>query len=346
MFNFNGKYTKAINKQILQAKRASYSLIAKARKFQLPVDMQLHLFDTCILPILLYGCEVWGFSKLQNIEIFHNQFCKFLLKIGPKSINNITLGELGRFKVEKFVKQRMLNFWVKINTSKDSKVSMAMYQKVREMYDKGEYESEWVKCIKSTLDQLQLGHLWDTDPTSMKPNALKTEFDKKLQLFYGQHWFTETENSSACHTYNIFKNIFRLEPYLLSLEPKYAIPICKFRTNNHRLPIVVGRYNNINKADRKCELCREDVIGDEYHYLLKCRFFNSQRDLYIHPRYTECANTLKMKHLLNSTDTTELIKLSKFINSILNHFKNVSVKPTFSPACVSTNYILLINVIM
>ncbi len=47
-FNFNGRFTKAINKQILQAKRTSYSIIAKGRKFELPIDIQLHLFDTCI----------------------------------------------------------------------------------------------------------------------------------------------------------------------------------------------------------------------------------------------------------------------------------------------------------
>ncbi len=93
-FNFNGRFTKAINKQILQVKHASYSIIAKSRRFELPIDVQLHLFDTCILPILLYGYEVWGFLNIQSVEIFHNQYCKYLLRLGTKSINNIALGEL------------------------------------------------------------------------------------------------------------------------------------------------------------------------------------------------------------------------------------------------------------
>ncbi len=126
--NFNGRFTKAINKQILKAKRGSYSIIAKGKKFELSIEIQLHLFDTCILPILLYGCEVWCFSNIQSVEIFHKQYCKYLLRLGTKSINSIALGELGWFKVEIYIKQHMLNFWVRLSTSKTSKLSLALYQ--------------------------------------------------------------------------------------------------------------------------------------------------------------------------------------------------------------------------
>ncbi len=47
-FNCNGKFTEAIKKQILQARKASFSLIAKFCKFNLPIDIQVHLFDTYI----------------------------------------------------------------------------------------------------------------------------------------------------------------------------------------------------------------------------------------------------------------------------------------------------------
>ncbi len=83
-FKFNGTFKTAINKQIVQAKCATFSLVAKARRLNLHIDIQLYLFDTCIAPILLYVCKVWGFSDLSEIELFHNQFCKYLLRIGKK----------------------------------------------------------------------------------------------------------------------------------------------------------------------------------------------------------------------------------------------------------------------
>jgi hypothetical protein len=47
--------------------------------FNLSIQCQLDLFDKIIKPILLYGCEVWGFSKNEIIERVHLQFCKLLL---------------------------------------------------------------------------------------------------------------------------------------------------------------------------------------------------------------------------------------------------------------------------
>ena len=43
-----------------------------------------------------------------------------------------------------------------------------------------------------------------------------------------------------------------------------------FRTANHKLPIELGRWNNIEYDERKCDLCDQRSIGDEFHYLLEC----------------------------------------------------------------------------
>ena len=79
VFNYNGRFNKAKAKQVAQAKWALFGLIAKARKLQLPTDIQCHLFDSCIVPVLLYGCEIWGFSDLTQIEQVQNYFCKQIL---------------------------------------------------------------------------------------------------------------------------------------------------------------------------------------------------------------------------------------------------------------------------
>ena len=34
-----------------------------------------------VTPILLYGCEIWGFSKLDIIEKVHLKFCKLSLNL-------------------------------------------------------------------------------------------------------------------------------------------------------------------------------------------------------------------------------------------------------------------------
>ncbi len=69
-FNFNGKFAKTKKHLVDQARKAMFHVIKKCRKLCLPVDLQLHLFDTMIVPILLYGSEVWGCESLDVINHF------------------------------------------------------------------------------------------------------------------------------------------------------------------------------------------------------------------------------------------------------------------------------------
>ena len=46
----------------------------KIRNLQLPIDLQLKIFDSLVAPILLYGSEVGGVGKNDNIEKVHLQF--------------------------------------------------------------------------------------------------------------------------------------------------------------------------------------------------------------------------------------------------------------------------------
>ena len=58
-----------------QARKAMFSLVRKARKLFLPIDIQLHLFDSMIIPILLYGAEVWGCETVDIIDQFYLNSC-------------------------------------------------------------------------------------------------------------------------------------------------------------------------------------------------------------------------------------------------------------------------------
>ena len=45
-----------------------YSLLRKSKNLCLPIDVQLHLFDHMITPILLYGSGVWGCENNDIVE--------------------------------------------------------------------------------------------------------------------------------------------------------------------------------------------------------------------------------------------------------------------------------------
>ena len=112
-----------------------------------------------------------------------------------------------------------------------------------------------------------------------------------------------------------------MEKYLTILDDKkYRIIMTRFRTNNNRLPINSGRFNDIESTKRFCPLCDCDEIGDEFHYLFKCSFFTNDRTKYIKPCYTNLPNTLSMRKLMNSDNKEELVNLAKFMQIIMEQF--------------------------
>ena len=70
--------------------------------------------DVMVIPIILYGCEIWGFSNWNLIEKLHLKFCKIILKVKRSTSSNMVYGELGRLPLTCIVKSRIVTFWSKL----------------------------------------------------------------------------------------------------------------------------------------------------------------------------------------------------------------------------------------
>ena len=46
-------------------------LFKQIRNLDIPIDLQLYLFDNIILHIALYCCEIWGFENSSIMEELH-----------------------------------------------------------------------------------------------------------------------------------------------------------------------------------------------------------------------------------------------------------------------------------
>ena len=118
---------------------------------------------------------------------------------------------------------------------------------------------------------------------------------------------------------DFFKTTLRLEQYMVKLQIQYRVTLTKFRCGNHRLPIVTGRYLGIDRKDRICKKCLGNKLGDEFHYIFECSFFESERKTFLKTHYRERPNVLKMYQLFNSVNDAELINLVKFCKLIILH---------------------------
>jgi hypothetical protein len=51
-----------------------YEVLKLGRKHNLSIKCLLSLFDKMVKPILLYGCEIWGFGNNDVLEKVHLKF--------------------------------------------------------------------------------------------------------------------------------------------------------------------------------------------------------------------------------------------------------------------------------
>ena len=109
------------------------------------------------------------------------------------------------------------------------------------------------------------------------------------------------------------------EPYLINTSSRYLKYIIQFRTGNHKLPIVLGRWNNINRNNRTCTLCNRD-IGDEFHCLLVCSGLNIARKTYLNSKYYVRPNILKFKSVMKISNKAQYRKVCEFIKLIIVKF--------------------------
>ncbi|KAK6169865.1 hypothetical protein SNE40_020840 [Patella caerulea] len=111
VFNYNGSFTETIRMLYVKASNAMFTILKKAKKLHLDIDTQIQLFNTLVVPIMLYGCEVWGNSDIQLLERLQLQFCKIVLGVKKSTPNAMVYGELGVSPLQLIVKRRMISYY-------------------------------------------------------------------------------------------------------------------------------------------------------------------------------------------------------------------------------------------
>ena len=71
------------------------------------------IFDSCVLPILLYASEIWGFQSYKSIENIQVKACKNFLGVSIHTTNVAVMGECGRYPIHVNTVIRCVKYWTK-----------------------------------------------------------------------------------------------------------------------------------------------------------------------------------------------------------------------------------------
>ena len=165
--------------------------------------------------------------------------------------------------------------------------------------------SDWLDYIENIFNECGASYIW-RNQYFVNHTWLMVTIKTSLQDQFKQIWNANMQSSAKTLNYRLFKENLEFENYFNILDSRDIYTLCKFRLVNHKLPIERGRWINVNREDRKCELCDSNDLGDEFHYLLKCKFFDESRKDYIDKKYFKNANILKLKSLMDIKKKVEI----------------------------------------
>ena len=222
-----------------------YSILKKGRENKLSIECQFELFDRAVLPVILYGSEIWGFEKLDILERIHLKFCKLLLHLKQSTPDCIIYTELGRYPIALSAKVRMINFWGRLLLDKESKISHLLYKLLLINFNNYGLENKWLMHIKNILDSCRMSDIWNQQYAD-KWVAKNVEQVLKDQF---QHLcLSQIDVSPKCLCYGIFKTEFKFEHYLNILSNNFMYILSKFRCGSHRLPVETGRWHGLSRS--------------------------------------------------------------------------------------------------
>lgn len=314
VFTTGGSFCETFEALSGQALKAIYKLKTYLQKLtDLPVKHVLDLFDKLILPILNYGCEVWGINESKKIENVHLHFCKNLLGVRLQTQNSFIYGELGRTPLKNDRIIRVVKYWFKLLKCDNTKYVKKIYNMMLNDIDRLPNKKCWAKSIKTLFENLGFYYVWFFQGVGNE-NILIEQLKQRLKDTYRQHWGEQLDNSTRASSYRLFADFsFKLYLETLTLK-KYRFAVTRLRLSAHRLAIETGRWHKPNKIprnERKCLYCH--TLEDEFHFLLECSLFKELRTQYIKKYFWKRPNIQKFVALLSSENYNISTNLALFI---------------------------------
>ena len=277
----------------------------------LSLKLYFKIFDTKIIPILLYGAEIWGMKINDQLEKVHLYACKKYLGVKNNTPTVMIYGETGRYPLYIQAYVKIIKYWLRLLRMNTDRYPRKCYDMMK-LYD-STGKRNWVTSVRELLFNIGFNYVWYNQCVESEPLFIMS-FTQRLKDVYIQKWLENLSSSNKCLYYRMLKNNIETEPYLHKLEfRRFRIALARFRCSSHNLLIETGRYNRTNRNERICTLCNLNVIEDEFHFLLECHAFKRLRDKYLPSYYCLYPNVHKFIALLTSSSDYILCNIASYV---------------------------------
>ena len=153
------------------------------------------IFDVKIVPILLYGAEIWGLNHFEKLESIQLLYCKKFLGVKTNTPNTMIYGECGRYPLYIQSQVKVIKYWLRLLDMPSSRLPRKCYNMML-LYDKNG-QKNWVTGVKDLLFSIGFGYIWNNQEAGIELGFLQL-FIQRIKDMYLQKWFERTSLSRKC----------------------------------------------------------------------------------------------------------------------------------------------------
>ena len=297
-FHATKSLTYGAGQLVSAAKKAVHAMRRRCAQLHISdPDLQCKLFNSLVLPILSYACEVWAVDQ-KAAEKLHRQFLKQLLHIRTSTASEIVLAEfLADIRCKFTAGNSRL---VKISFSEGAVV---VDGHVLELRAQG-----WRPNFTALLTT-QPGN------PSVFESLIVTDIIQRQKAAYLSAFL----NNEALSTLVLYRSDYRYACYSSVVQSFLNRRlISRFRCGCHGLQVDTGRFVNAPRDDRVCEVCKSGCVENEHHFLFDC-------PAYAHIRYNHATlfhGIQTVSSVINSNNPKACL-LGRYLRQCFEHRQSV-----------------------
>ncbi|MCG7866749.1 MAG: hypothetical protein JAY74_10300 [Candidatus Thiodiazotropha taylori] len=299
-----------VTHNIDKARRTTYCLMGAGLHGHngLDPDTSIHVLQTYILPLLVYGLEVLLPRKtlMEKAERFYKKLLKQILSLPNTTADSAVYILTGTIPLEGVIHSRALTLFGSICRLDENAVEKQVAR--RQLSIKGDNSCSWFVDIRNILWKYDLPSPWillDTPPSKYRwKRTVKTRIDKywadmlrsrvvlypSLQYLSSDH-FKPGERSVLIQDPNGIRDVPRMHTKI------------KLVTGTYMLQVNRSSFNQ-NQISPVCLLCKQENESLE-HFLLRCVSLDHIRRPILDDIQRVCA---ELGILLDWHDTSRLVQ--------------------------------------
>ena len=318
---YNGNFQLSIKALADKALKALFK-IKKSIGLDNPCNLLEKLFDTLVVPILLYNCEVWGlqnsFKDSDPFEHIHLKFIKECLGVHYKSSNSACRQDLNRLPLYSRIQYSAVKYLLHMKSSQNTLVCKVL--------EETKNENPWLLKLKDTLNDIGFSFVLTCSSDTIKCNLgnIKTRIDDIAR----QNQLSVINSSPKLEFYRTVNQPNSRALYVDLLKNKSdRCSISKIRLSAHKLAIETGRYHNVTRDNRICLFCNTNQVEDEIHFLFKCQKYHGERIIFFdqikNSIPSNIVSIIRNPWLIFDSESEEVLKsLSKYIKNCFSKREN------------------------